>query len=104
MASGEKDGVAYALGFRVYNYRVCVELQIPRLRGFRKASPAFRCLCSHGSDHDSQRKPAKCVLICRCPKQTLLGGPWDLVTTYNRAYNPNYNPPKGACRGYPNYK
>ena len=22
----------------------------------------------------------------------LLGGPWDLVTTYNWAYNPTYNP------------
>ena len=30
----------------------------------------------------------------------LLGGPWDLVTTYNWAYNP----PKWAYRGYPNYK
>ena len=26
----------------------------------------------------------------------LLGGPWDLVTTYNWAYNPTYNPPKWA--------
>ena len=24
----------------------------------------------------------------------ILGGPWDLVSTYNWAYNPNYNPPK----------
>ena len=34
----------------------------------------------------------------------LLGGPWGLVTTYNWAYNPTYNPPKWAYRGYPNYK
>ena len=34
----------------------------------------------------------------------LLGGPWDLVTTYNWAYNPNYNPSKSVHRGYPNYK
>ena len=33
--------------------------------------------------------------------QQLLGGPWDLVTTYNWAYNPTYNPPKWADRGYP---
>ena len=33
----------------------------------------------------------------------LLGGPWDLVTTYNWAYNPDYNHPKWAYRGYPNY-
>ena len=31
-------------------------------------------------------------------------GSWDLVTTYNWAYNPTYNPPKWAYRGYPNYK
>ena len=31
----------------------------------------------------------------------LLGGSWDLVTTYNWAYNPTYNPPKWAYRGYP---
>ena len=24
----------------------------------------------------------------------VLGGPWDLVSTDNWAYNPNYNPPK----------
>ena len=34
----------------------------------------------------------------------LLGGSWDLVTTYNWACNPTYNPPKWAYRGYPNYK
>ena len=34
----------------------------------------------------------------------ILGGPWDLVATYNWTYNPNYNPPKWAYRGYPNYK
>ena len=35
------------------------------------------------------------------PKQSgLLGGPWDFVTTYNRAYNPS---PKSACRGCPYY-
>ena len=32
-----------------------------------------------------------------------LGGPWDLVTTYNWAYNLTYNPPKWAYRGHPNY-
>ena len=31
----------------------------------------------------------------------LLGGPWDLVSTYNWAYDPTYNPPKWAYRGYP---
>ena len=34
----------------------------------------------------------------------LLGGSWDLVTTYNWAYNLTYNPPKRAYRAYPNYK
>ena len=34
----------------------------------------------------------------------ILGGPWDLVTTYNWAYSPTYNPPKWPYRGYPNYK
>ena len=34
----------------------------------------------------------------------LLGGPWGLVTTYDWAYNLNYNPPKWAYRGYPNYR
>ena len=34
----------------------------------------------------------------------LLGGPWDLVITYSWAYNPTYNPPKWAYRGYPNDK
>ena len=34
----------------------------------------------------------------------VLGGPWDLVTTYNWAYNPTYSPPKWAYGGYPNYK
>ena len=29
-----------------------------------------------------------------------LGGPWDLVTTYNWAYNPTYNPPKWSCLNY----
>ena len=35
---------------------------------------------------------------------SLLRGPWDLVTTYNWAYNPIYNPPKWEYRGCPNYK
>ena len=30
--------------------------------------------------------------------------PWDLVTTFNWAYSPTYNPPKWAYRGYPDYK
>ena len=34
----------------------------------------------------------------------LLGGSWDLVTTYNWTYNPTYNPPKWPYRGYPNFK
>ena len=34
---------------------------------------------------------------------TLLGGPWEIVTTYNWAYNPTHNPPKWAYGGgYPN--
>ena len=36
--------------------------------------------------------------------QILLGGPWDLVTTYNWTYSPTYNFPERAYRGYPNYK
>ena len=42
-----------------------------------------------------------------CPEPgpwQVLGGPWDLVTTYNWTYNPTYNFPKWAYRGYPNYK
>ena len=39
-----------------------------------------------------------------CDDNSLLGGPWDLVIAYNWAYNPTYNPPKWAYRGYPNYK
>ena len=35
---------------------------------------------------------------------SVLGGPWDLVTTYNWACNPTYNPSKWAYRGYPKYK
>ena len=35
---------------------------------------------------------------------TILGGSWDLVTTFNCAYNLTYNPPKWAYRGYPNYR
>ena len=35
---------------------------------------------------------------------SLLGGPWDLVTTSNWASKPTYNPPKWAYRDYPNYK
>ena len=38
------------------------------------------------------------------PSLLLLGGPWDLVTTYNWAYKPTYNHPKWAYRGYPNHK
>ena len=38
------------------------------------------------------------------PKSLVLGGPWELVTTYNWASNPTYNPPKWAYRGYPKYK
>ena len=34
----------------------------------------------------------------------ILGGPWDLVTTYNWAYNPTYNPPKWAYRVTPNFR
>ena len=34
-------------------------------------------------------------------ERTVLGGPWDLVTTYNWAYNPTYSPPKWAYRGLP---
>ena len=34
----------------------------------------------------------------------LLGGPRDLVTTYNWAHNPTCNPPKWAYRTYPKYK
>ena len=34
---------------------------------------------------------------------TVLEGSWDLVTTYNWAYNPTFNPPKWTYRGYPNY-
>ena len=34
----------------------------------------------------------------------ILGGPWDLVTTYDWAYNPTYNTPRWAYRGYPRYK
>ena len=37
-------------------------------------------------------------------KKPILGGQWDLVATYNWAYNPTYPPPKWAYRGYPNYK
>ena len=39
-----------------------------------------------------------------CTQIKLLGDPWDLVTTYNWAYNPTYNPSKWASRGYPNSK
>ena len=38
------------------------------------------------------------------PGASVLGSLWDLVTTYNWACNPTYNPPKWAYRGYPNYK
>ena len=31
-------------------------------------------------------------------------GSWEIVTTYNWAYNPTYNPPKWPYRGYPNLK
>ena len=31
----------------------------------------------------------------------LLGGPWDLVTPYDLAYNPTYDFPKWAYKGYP---
>ena len=34
----------------------------------------------------------------------ILACPWDLVTTYNWAYNLTYDPPKWVYRGYPNYK
>ena len=34
----------------------------------------------------------------------VLGGPWDLVTTHNWAYNPTYRSTKWADRGYPNCK
>ena len=51
---------------------------------------------------------ASCLGILVCLPYTLnvtlLGGPWDLVTTYNWAYNPTYNFPEWASRGYPNYK
>ena len=36
-------------------------------------------------------------------KLYILGGLWDLVTTYTWAYNPGYNPPTWAHRGCPNY-
>ena len=42
--------------------------------------------------------PCRIVRIhCGFPeplKLPLLGGPWDLVTTYSWAYNPTYSPPK----------
>ena len=31
--------------------------------------------------------------IRECRDHKILGGSWDLVTTYNWAYNLNYNPP-----------
>ena len=40
------------------------------------------------------------TVIGRC---MVLGGPSDLVTTYNRTYNPTHNFPAGAYRGYPNF-
>ena len=40
----------------------------------------------------------------RLGAQGLLEGSRDLVTTYNWAYNPSYNPPKWPSRGYSNYK
>ena len=43
-------------------------------------------------------------LIARELHLSLLGGPWDLVSTYNWTYNPTSNFPKWALyRGYPNY-
>ena len=33
-------------------------------------------------------------------ENAILGGPWDLVTIYNWAHNPTYNPPTWAYRGY----
>ena len=38
------------------------------------------------------------------PRPPLLGGSWDLLTTYNWAYKPTHNPPKWLERGNPNYK
>ena len=38
------------------------------------------------------------------PFNPLLGGPCDLVTTYNWAYDPTCTSPKWAYRVYPNYK
>ena len=34
----------------------------------------------------------------------LLGGSWDLVATYNWAYNPTSNPPKWPYGNSPNYE
>ena len=38
------------------------------------------------------------------PIYPVLGGPWDLGTIKNWAYNPTHNALKWAYRGYPNYK
>ena len=35
--------------------------------------------------------------------KNLLGGPWDLVTTYSWVYSPTDNPPRWTYRGHPNY-
>ena len=51
-----------------------------------------------------------CLLLGRATHEfrrslsTLLGGPRDLVTTYNWAYNLTYNPPTWAYRSFANFK
>ena len=42
-----------------------------------------------------------CGLGFRVSAPALLEGSWDLVTTYNWAYNPSYTPPSMALKGLP---
>ena len=51
-----------------------------------------------------RRQPSFAAQMQSAVHRRLLGGPWDLVTTYNWAYNSTYNPPKWPYRGYLNYK
>ena len=82
-----------AQGFRVGGLKVSWVLTMHPELGYTVSNKRTSGLRAPQTDHSS-----------KLAKSVLLGGPWDLVTTYNWAYSPTSTPPKWAYGGYPSYK
>ena len=74
------------------------------LMGFNKLKTERKLGTQREREREREKTHRESDRARKGSRESILGGLWDLVTTYNWAYNPTYDPPKWAYGGYPTYK